>query len=243
MVQVPSWLLRENGNNELENATVRQVNNCLGRYSSKSHLPATFRDYLKAKNTANFFVSPFYQDALFRKLKWNAKTNKRRDEALLVNEFKEAFGGPDDVVLMWGDWSKGQMRFQKPIAKIGLRRLFRRHNFLVFLVDEAYTSQRCYNCRDQFLNAPYEPQTPLEDARQVRPFYRIPNPCQAHPQFPNRRSHVLCHGLVQCTICKVKWNRDMNSACNIWKIARDIIDGQPRPMYLARVVKNDDWLE
>ena len=49
IVQVPSWLLREDGDEALEDASVRLVNNCLGRYSSKSLLSATFRLYLKLK--------------------------------------------------------------------------------------------------------------------------------------------------------------------------------------------------
>ncbi|KAL0245053.1 hypothetical protein GEMRC1_009133 [Eukaryota sp. GEM-RC1] len=41
-------------------------------------------------------------------------------------------------------------------------------------------------------------------------------------------------GLVQCAKCHVLWNRDFNSAINIYNIVNGIIQGQGRPAVLER---------
>jgi hypothetical protein len=45
---------------------------------------------------------------------------------------------------------------------------------------------------------------------------------------------IKCHGLVRCNSCDTLWNRDVNAANNIWKIAMAAIYDRPRPLYLAR---------
>ena len=50
----------------------------------------------------------------------------------------------------------------------------------------------------------------------------------------DKQPYILCHGLVRCNNCGRLWNRDRNAASNIWKIARNAINGQDRPTYLQR---------
>ena len=42
------------------------------------------------------------------------------------------------------------------------------------------------------------------------------------------------HGLTRCDRCQRLWNRDVNGALNIWKIAHGALVGRPRPGYLSR---------
>ena len=54
--------------------------------------------------------------------------------------------GPKDVILGWGDWSKETMRFHEPTKGRGMRSLFKRASYQLFLVNEYNTSGRCYGC-------------------------------------------------------------------------------------------------
>jgi transposase len=40
--------------------------------------------------------------------------------------------------------------------------------------------------------------------------------------------------VTRCKNCQTVWNRDVNGATNIWKIALYTIHGQERPEYLCR---------
>ena len=51
---------------------------------------------------------------------------------------------------------------------------------------------------------------------------------------PYKENIILRHGLVKCQTCLRLWNRDMNAANNIWKIATCAIQGLDRPSYLQR---------
>ena len=48
------------------------------------------------------------------------------------------------------------------------------------------------------------------------------------------------HGLLKCKTCGNVWNRDVNSATNIYRIAKNAIDGLERPKYLSREKKDDN---
>jgi hypothetical protein len=47
-------------------------------------------------------------------------------------------------------------------------------------------------------------------------------------------------GLIMCKTCKVLWNRDENSSCNIFKVARTAINKMERPKYLCREKKKEN---
>ena len=49
-----------------------------------------------------------------------------------------------------------------------------------------------------------------------------------------------CHGLLKCKTCCGVWNRDVNSATNIYRIAKNAINGLERPKYLCREKKNEN---
>jgi hypothetical protein len=61
-----------------------------------------------------------------------------------------------------------------------------------------------------------------------------------NPLLRRKRQKLLktrkdkCHGLVQCTKCDTRWNRDVNAARNIWRLAYCAIRGDCVPQYLQR---------
>ena len=46
-----------------------------------------------------------------------------------------------------------------------------------------------------------------------------------------------------CKNCKAVWNRDVNGATNICRIAKNAINGLERPKYLCREKKDDNKVE
>jgi hypothetical protein len=88
-----------------------------------------------------------YTGRIFRKLRLNSYINNQRSEAKMINGFQKVFGNCEDVVIAFGDHEQGhQMKFHAPTKDIGMRKLFRRHGFLVYLAYEFRTSCRCYKC-------------------------------------------------------------------------------------------------
>ena len=93
-----------------------------------------------------------------------------------------------------------------------MRTLFRKNNYQVLLVDEFRTSCRCSKCEggicEKFLPR-MNPKPKKEDVR-------------------------LCWGLLRCKSGCGTWNRDRNSASNIYKIASNALHNKARPSYLCR---------
>ena len=46
--------------------------------------------------------------------------------------------------------------------------------------------------------------------------------------------------LIKCQTCLGVWNRDVNGATNIYRIAKNAIDGLERPKYLCREKKDEN---
>ena len=93
------------------------------------------------------------------------------------------------------------------------------------------TSRKCSDCE-------LEGDVEAEDGF-CKPFKNVENP--RPPKIGQEKYHkiVLCYGLLKCKTCSGLWNRDVNSANNIWKCARNAIRGDKdgfhgRPKYLER---------
>ena len=176
------------------------------------------------------FLLEFYRKAVFRKLRRHALVNKTRGEESLVRRFRETFGPPSEIVICFGDWSPPQgVRFKLSTPGMGLRRLFRQHGYLTYLIDEFRTSCRCSICGNECT----KPMT-----RVIRHNER----CKCRSQNQKRkRKKCTCrdkkvHGLLRCThtSCNMYFNRDVNGARNIYKLARAAINDEERPEYMRR---------
>lgn len=112
------------------------------------------------------------------------------------------------------------MKYKEPTKGIGMRKLFRQNGYKVYLVDEFRTSCMCSNCEDE--------------EGKCEKFMTRENP------KPYKSGDILVHGLLTCKKCSGVWNRDVNSATNIYRIAYNVINGLERPKYLCRTKKEEN---
>jgi hypothetical protein len=203
--------------NRINSKTIIEYETELSSYNRKTLHIDKFKEYLQAKNRINFILFGFYQNELFRKLKFGRYINTKRNEQKMVNNFKKMFGNPEDVVICIGDWEqKKQMKFKEPTLGIGMRTLFRKNNYKVFLVDEFRSSCKCSNCNGGLCEKFMVRKNPRPDKDDVR----------------------LVHGLLRCKSGCGLWNRDRNGSSNIYKIAETAINKLERPSYLCREISN-----
>jgi transposase len=106
-----------------------------------------------------------------------------------------------------------QRRFHEPTKEKGWRNVFRKAGYQLYLGGEAYTSKRCFNCKDSEAN--------------FSRFRRVLNP------RPWKNNIVLRNGLIKCNQCNTLWNRDLNGALNIYEVANCHVRGLGRPDYLT----------
>ena len=188
----------------------------MSAYNKKTLNFEAFKTYIKHKNALNLKLAPFYNRYLFRKLKLGSYSRRQITEARMLRRFELLFGAPEQVVIGIGDWEQKQhRRFKEPVKGKGFRSLFRRAGYKVYLVDEFRTSCRCSACEHGVCST----------------FRECDNP------KPYREGRILRHGLVKCKTCSRLWNRDTNASSNIWKVARNAIQGIARPAYLQRILQ------
>ena len=117
------------------------------------------------------------------------------------------------------------MRGTLPSMGKGMRDVFRNAGYNVVVVDEFRTSCTCSECFDGARTEKFR--------------------CVANPKNRNKRpagdderatpeTTMLCHGLVRCKICHRLWNRDVNGARNIYRLAVRHYNGLGRPRHLRR---------
>ena len=101
-----------------------------------------------------------------------------------------------------------------------MRTLFRQNNYKTYLVDEFRTSCMCSICKTEIGRC---------EKFQIR----------ENPK-PYKSGNILVHGLIKCKTCLGVWNRDVNGATNIHRIAKNAINGLERPKYLCRKKKDEN---
>jgi len=188
-------------------------------HNKKTMIFNKFIEYLTWKNNFNLKITPFYSAPYFRKLKLTQYMRNQRGNTKLLKEFKTTFHPntePSDVVVAFGDWEQRLFKYHEPTKGKGMRAIFEKAGYHVYLINEYHTSKKCSYCKSN-------------DAV-VETFRKVRNP----RPWRRAKGKITCHGLVRCTTCKRLWNRDVNSACNIHNIASATIAGGPRPPYLTR---------
>jgi len=198
---------------QLKDKKVIELETELSKYNRKTLEYNEFKKYIQKKNEVNIKLFKFYENYIFRKLKLNSYINRLKSEQQLIKRFKKIFGEPKDTIVCIGDWEQRKHRkFKEPTKGIGFRNIFRKSGFQVYLVDEFRTSCRCSNC----------------EGGECSKFRKIRNP------KPAKNNSILSHGLLLCKKDCGLWNRDENSARNIYKIANNAINKKERPNYLSR---------
>ena len=121
----------------------------------------------------------------------------------------------EEVIICGGDFEQKQhMKYKEPIKGKGIRNIFRDNGYKLYLVDEFRTSCMCSICKTEIGRC---------EKFQIR----------ENPK-PYKSGNILCHGLLTCKKCSGVWNRDVNSATNIYRIAKNAINKLERPKYLCR---------
>ena len=191
-----------------------------------------FEEFLIAKKEQRDKLLATYENEAFRRLRLNNYINTRRSEDHFMNEFEKKFGGKNDVVVVFGDWSDGghTMKNQAPTKGKGMRDVFRRtKKYLVFLVDEFHTSKKCSSCG--------------HDLEKCDDFRRP----SSRPWMRAKGKTEVPHGLLRCknVDCQASlkgdgtstfrlWNRDVNATINMLACIRKAKAGRARPNFLTR---------
>jgi hypothetical protein len=194
----------------------------LSKFNRKSLNIPKFKEYIKKKSEINGMLFTFYEKYIFRKLRLQSYRNIKKSEQKMLNNFKRIFGNGEEVIVCFGDYEqKQQMKYKEPTKGKGMRTLFRKAGFQTYLVDEYRTSCRCSKCEVGVC---------------------VKNMIGKNPK-PYRSGNVLIHGLICCKNGCGYWNRDVNGATNIYKIAYNAINNKERPNYLSRSKNNSGFLE
>ena len=135
----------------------------------------------------------------------------------MVTAFMHHFGIKTNEIpnchLCFGDfscWGHGTKFAQTSIGS-ELMNVFRLRGFHCYYIHEARTSMMCCNCRD--------PEGLMQKFRRSKDFkVKKSKQTEATPL-------KLVHGLVRCKKCKVRFDRDVNAASNIWILADAIRKG------------------
>jgi uncharacterized UPF0146 family protein len=185
----------------------------LSKLNRKSLDIQKFKDYIQKKSEINGMLFKFYEKYIFRKLRLQSYRNTKKSEQKMLNNFKRIFADEKNVVVCFGDYEqKKQMKYKEATKGKGMRTLFRKAGFQTFLVDEFRTSCRCSKCEIGICKKTMVRENPK----------------------PYRSGNVLIHGLICCKNGCGYWNRDVNGATNIYKIAYNAINNKERPNYLSR---------
>jgi hypothetical protein len=181
-----------------------------------------FKEYIQKKSEINAILFTFYEKYIFRKLRLQSYRNTKRSEQRMLNNFKRIFGNENDVIVCFGDYEqKQQMKYKEATKGKGMRTLFRKAGFQTYLVDEFRTSCMCSKCEIGICKKTIVRENPR----------------------PYRSGNDLIHGLICCKNGCGYWNRDVNGATNIYKIAYNAINNKARPNYLSRSNKSSGSLD
>ena len=90
----------------INDKSVEQHESLLSQYSAKSYNFDIFYDLIKNKMEIKKITDEFYQDNVFRKLKWRKYIHTKRNEDNFLNKIEITYGSPDKLILCYGNWSQ-----------------------------------------------------------------------------------------------------------------------------------------
>ena len=217
-----------NTETKINNKTIKQIESILSVLNSKTVNYEEFKKYVLEKNKVNKILYAHYQQEFFRKFKLNKYINMQKSEAKMIENFKNKFGTPDKVIIVFGDHDKGShnMKGLEPSICKKFRRIFKNAVYKVFLINEFRTSKLCNCCHqelDKFLT-------------------RASN----KPKDKKNNKKILVNGLLKHTVsnpegelnqiplCTIIHNRDKNAVQNMLYIVEHIKKTGSRPEAYTR---------
>ena len=210
--------------NKIEGKCVIEYETELSTYNRKTLQIDKFKTYINEKNRINSLLFRFYAKHLYRKLKFGRHINIKRNEQKMISSFRKMYGNADEVVICIGDWEqRQQMKYKESTLGIGMRSLFRKNKYKVYLVDEFRSSYKCSKCHGGICEK-----------------YMVRKNPRPKPKKEIKYDEMrLVHGLLRCKSGCGEWNRDRNGSSNIYKIAYQAIYNLERPSYLCRETKSN----
>lgn len=134
---------------EKEINKIKELENKLNDFNSKTSDHKEFLKFCSAKNQISNQLFSFYEKELFRNMKFRSYCLKRKSESKVVNEMKELYG--KDAILMYGDKNNGpQMKHFISTPMVGFKRMINKH-FKIYDVDEFRTSKLDHKTSDENL--------------------------------------------------------------------------------------------
>jgi hypothetical protein len=137
---------------KVNNKTIKEIESGLTNYDSKTCDFNGFKNYLAKKIEINSILFDNYKKMIHRKLKWNNYINTRRNEDIMLNNFKKKMGDPKETIMIFGDWSDKGMKNKEPSISKKLRRIFMDRKYECYLIDEHKTSKICNSCHKETSN-------------------------------------------------------------------------------------------
>ena len=199
--------------------TVKDVESILSKYNSKSCKYEKVKEYMEIKNKINSLMSTYYEGKIYRQLKWYSKINRKKSEARMINNFKEKFGNPANVLIAIGDFEqRKQMKYKEPSKGKSFRKLFRKAGYNIYLVDEYNTSKMNFfnGQENEKFKKRINPRPWKNDIKEVHGLLRVKNANNSNP---------------------TEWilvNRDKNASLNIREKAICAIKNKAIPIYLQK---------
>ena len=90
--------------NHKDNLDITKKENELSSFNFKTCNIENFQKAIKQKNKINKIVLEKYQDEKFRKYKWYAYIQKKKEENKMINKIKSKYGS--DILLIHGNWNQ-----------------------------------------------------------------------------------------------------------------------------------------
>lgn len=205
-------------NEKVQGISIMDIEKDLMQHNSKTLNLEKFLAYVSAKSNVRMKISKVYDKLCWRKFRFDSKIALKKVEKKHMDSFKNTFGTPAEVIVAAGNYSSKtyHMKGKRPVPGVGVRKLFVKYGYRLVLVDEYHTSKLCCKCgSDGKVGV---------NVNCVR---------IKHPHH-FRSDEVTSWAILKCTTCGTFWNRDRNSANNIWRIAHSHIERGCRPLYLCR---------
>jgi len=174
--------------------------------------PVLFKQCTERRVECLRATSQHYQQPLFRLLELDAKRNKQRHLDLYLRDFERTFGGPDEAVVVIGDWATGtaHLPHNPPTLRRGLLGALRHRGYDVWLVDEFRTTKSCSTCH-------------AGDCDHCITW-----------KLPDGREAGYVHNLLRCGNCRTYHNRNRSATRNMLRIVKAALRGGERPADLRR---------
>lgn len=215
-------------NVEKENNYIIQKENTLSDYDSKTVYYEKFKDFIREKHKVNNSVYDFYNNKLYRKLKFRTHIYLRKSEDKFLNNIEKIYGKKEDISIIYGDWSNPkQMKHLMPSSNLGLKRLIEK-KYKVLMIDEYCTSKLCSKCNKEL--------TYYKMTKKDIEIYK-----KKHLIDKKELKSKTKHRLLVCSGCcgsenkkSTFWNRDVNACLNMLKLTRQWINTKSRNVLFSR---------